>query len=320
VVDASNSMNDLAPGSLDRSKWSVTAEALSKSLDSLAPETGVGMKFYPLITAEAAYYPRPVTMCINSSSDRELALLGPAGSPARTAIANALGSIAPQGGTPTHDAWVLGKAALDRSTLEGARFMVLITDGQPTYSRYCIGTGAAEDAVSPEPIIRAIQAARDEGVRTFIIGAPGSERSSVTGVDTRPWLSRAASTGGTAREGCSDAGPNYCHFDMSVETSFADGLAKALATISEELIACEYQLPAPPQGQTLDPKSVNVIYTPGGGVATLVPKSEAAACTSGWRFSDDGKRVLLCPNTCDQVRADRAGKLELLFGCATVLK
>ena len=103
-----------------------------------------------------------------------------------------------------------------------SRFMLLITDGAPTLADGCIGD--PPDVVDTQPIIDEIAGAEGEGIRTFIIGSPGSERNSMTGGDMRPWLSRAAMEGGTAAPSCTENGPNYCHMDMTQEPDFAAAL------------------------------------------------------------------------------------------------
>src|SRR5688572_9440293 len=99
------------------------------------------------------------------------------------------------------------------------KFMLLITDGAPTMSEGCNGgdgdNGQVQD-MPTEPIIAEIAGAYAQGIRTFLIGSPGSEESAEeTGGDMRPWLSRAAVESGTDEAGCAVDGPNFCHMDMT---------------------------------------------------------------------------------------------------------
>jgi hypothetical protein len=200
------------------------------------------------------------------------------------------------------------------SMFNGNRFMLLITDGQPTFSLQCLGTGSTSMPVNEQPIVDEIGAAHGQGIRTFVIGSPGSERNDSTGADARPWLSRAANAGATPSPGCSDTGPNYCHMDMTQATDFGAALRSGLAQIAGTLVSCTYDLPAPPAGQQLDLGKINVINTPGGGNPTILPRSDDPNCTDGW-YLDSNNRVVLCSNTCAQVQADPQVGLEVLFGC-----
>ena len=59
-----------------------------------------------------------------------------------------------------------------------------------------------------------------------------------------------------------------------------------------------------------------LLFTPRGGPAERIAQSDGAACSEGWRYSDDGASVLLCNTTCDRVKSSQ-GTLSLEFGCAT---
>jgi hypothetical protein len=302
----------------------VTRDALKAAMDSLPASTGVGVLYFPNMNTSASTpsgtetdAPRPVTACISPKGALPIELLGAAGSAQRTAITSSLDAARPAGGTPTDDAYGLGVAAIQATTLPGKRFIVLITDGQPTFLSGCRGTGNIVDAVDPRPIITTVANAMAKGVETFLIGSPGSEGAGRVPffADARTWLSRAATAGGTATPGCSDTGPKFCHFDMSQTPNFSEALRAGLQQIVGSVLSCQYPLPPPPGGTTLDPNLVNVIFTPGGGKPSLVAKGPASACTTGWQYSPDGKSIVLCPNTCKQVQGASDPQVDLLFGC-----
>jgi hypothetical protein len=157
-------------------------------------------------------------------------------------------------------------------------------------------------------LIEVVQRAFQQRVSTFIIGSPGSESA-------RASLSRMAEAGGTARRGCNHAGPDYCHFDMATTADFAVSLSEALRQITERVVACSFDVPEPPTGETLDRNKVNVQYTSGGGDVYDVFRDDSTACSGGWRY--EGDRIELCPEMCALVTADPDAAVDILFGCQT---
>jgi len=318
VVDVSGSMDEAV--SEATTKWEVTRIALTEAIATMPGSTLVGMLLYPNRETSASDEPRPVAACVNVGG---LVPVAPLQDPSMTQLDRLLstlwGADVVGGGTPTHDAYTYALSALRVSVPEGAAHLLLITDGQPTYSLGCVGTGRAEDPVDEQPIVRAIAAARENGTRTFVIGSPGSEGTGADGLDARPWLSRAASAGGTAREACSHDGPVYCHFDMVDEPDFAMGLSSALGRITGTIMPCEYVIPAPPTGKTLDPEAVHVVWTLEDGSQHELLRDDRNECGEGWRFTGDGGRVALCPASCQRIRSASGDQLELFFGCSQIV-
>jgi hypothetical protein len=322
IVDVSGSMDQNAPSS-NRSRWEITRDALAHAVDNLPGTTGLGVLYYPNMgttrsqpTGTDSDPERSVEACVNTDALIPVNLLGPPGSSHRQALATSLDDASPAGGTPTYDAFEVARGALSQTTLPGNRFLLLITDGQPTFSSGCRGTGRIVDAVDPRPIIDLAQEASQSGVRTFVIGAPGSEDVGVpVFADARSWLSRTASVGGTGTAGCSDDGPEFCHLDMTQEADFAEALRRGLETIVGQVLSCSYRVPADPAGKEIDPENVNIILTRGDGSLALIPKAASEDCSTGWHYSSDGAYIELCTSTCDSVLADSNPQLDVLFGC-----
>jgi hypothetical protein len=304
VVDTSGSMDQDAPGTRG-SKWTVTRDALLGAINRMPGDTAVGVVFYPDVSIDA-------DTCFDNDADVAISRLEESGSGQRNQIRRAFQNQSPDGGTPTHDAYRYAFTQLEATTAVGSRFAVVITDGTPTFSLGCEGTGLIRDPVDPAPLVVEAANATSRGVSTFVIGSPGSEGA-------RESLSRMAEAGGTAKPGCSHRGPNYCHFDMTEELDFASALTDALGTISGLALSCSYDIPAPPAGATLDPARVNVLFSPSGGPQELIGKNGTGPCNEGWQYSADGTQVLLCGSTCDRVRSSD-GSLELQFGCETQLR
>lgn len=313
VVDTSGSMDwppGWAPESPDDSKppgatkWEITRDALLTAVGALPDDVALGVNFYPNVQQED-------TTCLLNRVAVPITLLAGPGSKARGAWETALDEVEPVGATPTNGAYRFGLTQLSSSKLPGNRFLLLITDGTPTCTLDCMCTEDNEP-VDSQPLLDEAAAALSDGIRTFVIGSPGSE-------DTRDVLSRLARVGGTAEAGCSDDDPTYCHFDMTTEPDLAGGLARALDQIAVDLRSCEYAIPAPPRGQTLDAERVNVLYTPNGGTTETIARDPSATeCNQGWQYTADGRNITLCGDACAAVRANPSSTIEVLFGCQTI--
>jgi hypothetical protein len=312
IVDTSGSMNEDAPGPVRGSKWEATRRALLASLDQMAAATAVGVVFYPDTNNDDDDDNQ--SSCFDRQTDVPLRVLGTPGSQQRRQVRSAFQNQNPNGGTPTHDAYAYAVQDLESAALPGARFAVLITDGIPTFSLGCdTSNRGQDDAVDSGPLVTEAAKSLSLGVRTFVIGSPGSEGA-------RENLSRMAEAGGTATPGCSHTGPVYCHFDMTGTQDFASALAQALGTISGLALGCSYAIPAPPSGSQLDPAKVNVLFTPSGATEEVILRSPGDTCSEGWQYSQDGTQVILCGNACNRVRDADQGSLTLEFGCATTIR
>lgn len=301
LVDTSLSMDEDAPGSRS-SKWVETRSALLEAIELMPLTTAVGVVFYPDVEVGAA-------SCFDREADVAISPLGGESSAKRNDIVEAFQAEEPRGSTPTHDAYRYALDELAAVNLPGQRFLVLITDGTPTYALNCEGSGTPQDPADPTPLIPEAASALGRGMKTFVIGSPGSE-------DARESLSQMAEAGGTAASDCSHDGPRYCHFDMTQEPDFAAALRDALASISGLALSCAYDIPEPPNGGTLDPAKVNVVFTPPGGEREVILQSPNGGCTTGWQYSADQTQIQLCGETCERVRSS-SGRLSLEFGCAT---
>ena len=99
-----------------------------------------------------------------------------------------------------------------------------------------------------------------------------------------------ASAAGTARADCSDAGPRYCHFDLTDETvDFSMALRDALLAIGRSVVSCTYTIPPNPDG-VFDPSLINVRLVDDAGLEEVIPQG-----ASGWSYSGDMLRVELSP-------------------------
>jgi len=304
LVDTSGSMNQDAPGR--GSKWVQTRSAVLNAIDGMPGDTSVGVVFYPNVPGNTAM------PCFDQQTAVGLARLDAAGQ--RQQIRRAFGNQDPDGGTPTHDAYAYAVNQLASSSAVGSRYLVLITDGIPTYKLGCdiSGRQGNENAVDASPLVDEAARALARGVRTFVIGSPGSDGA-------RESLSRMAEAGGTAQAGCFHTGPNFCHFDMTQASDLASGLDNALTAISGLALSCSYPIPDAPLGAVLDPTKVNLLFTPAGGQLQVIGQSPNGSCTEGWQYSDDQSQIRLCGSTCETIR-NSEGTLDLQFGCSTIVR
>lgn len=99
----------------------------------------------------------------------------------------------------------------------------------------------------------------------------------------------------------------------------------ATAVVQSSQLSCQYDIPPAPNMQALDPAKVNVQYTPGGGSPTSilnVPDATGCGTQGGWYYDNPAspKQITICPSTCATLQADKNGKVDVLFGCQTVIK
>jgi len=308
VVDTSGSMNwvagtERAPKSGEQSKWQITQQALATAIDAMPDDIAVGLAYFPnLRTGDTGCFRPDVA-----------ASLAPLTADQRALIKQVNDAQSPFGGTPTHGAYNFGVEQLQATKLEGPRFLLLITDGIPTYTLECSGNGRAR--VDGAPLIQDVKARfADSQIRTFVIGSPGSE-------DARDELSEMASVGGTASSGCAVGGPAFCHFDMTSEPDFSQALKRALAEITQSTLACDYAVPAPPGGLHIDYNDASVVLESSGSSVREFERAASSDCSAGWQFGPNRTSIHLCPSTCNELqgllRQDPGLDVSIKFGCST---
>ena len=94
--------------------------------------------------------------------------------------------------------------------------------------------------------------------------------------------------------------------------------AIANTVISGTKLTCEFSVPEPPPGETIDLDTVVVEFTPGGGGPKRYFDQVAgpAACTPTSFYIAAGT-IELCPQVCTIVQADNTAGLNVLYGCTT---
>jgi hypothetical protein len=290
------------------SKWEITTQALVKAIRALPGSASIGLSYFANDDECGVNSMPSVPLSANNSGQQE-------------AIERSIGSVSPGGGTPIVGATILAYAHMHASALAGKiygnEFVVLITDGaqseQCSFAPRCSDAASCTDLLLKEEVPKA--AGRGVGIRTFVVGVPGSEPA-------RTVLSQIAKLGGSAPANC-DPQQGNCHFDMTKVTDLSAALNSALAEIAGQAVSCELNVPKPDKGD-LDTTLVNVVYTPSGGRAPIVVRQDARmACESGangWQYADQNTKIRLCGEICNSVRSDSGAKVDVVLGCPSALQ
>ncbi len=318
-VDVTGSMGEQAASTGGRSKWAVMQTALPQALSSLPNTWAVGLSFFN----------RP-SGCYRG---RQAVPIAPLTQQQLTALDNAIQGRNADGYTPTEAAYMFALGQLQAYSGNN-KYMVLVTDGVPTVdSDGCtLGSGPQNTITAAEydHLINTVQTQTTAtGVKTFVVGVPGSEDPQGADYDPMYQLSRVAQAGGTQQANCTPASGTsdgnrvnprgtYCHYDMTQTTDFASGLINTIGTIATGIVSCDYQVPAAPAGQIIDPSRVNMVYDDGAGNSYLVLPNTSANCDRGWQYTDSTNSAIhVCQITCDLIQANSQASITLTFGCQT---
>ncbi len=229
----------------------------------------------------------------------------------RANMTTAINGITPKGATPLVGGTTVAYEHLNPNRpgfdLPKRRFLVLVSDGAET---------CAPNAVT-NFLATTVDAARSVGIRTFVVGAPGSESA-------RSMLSEIAYRGGSASSpscshGSSTASTGDCHVDLTqAGSNFGAALSASLLQASRLAIPCEVELPANVDERVVDFDRAVVRMTSSTGQVTRILEDRTAWCeqgANGWQYEDGHARIVLCGASCDALRADRAAKVSVELGC-----
>jgi hypothetical protein len=204
------------------------------------------------------------------------------------AIAAALGAAGPAGSTPTTTAMTLAGDYLAGLTTPNPRFIVLVTDGQPTCAG---GNGNGDDSPAAVAAVAA-QAAR--GYQTFVIGVATASDAMATAT-----LTQMSTAGMRPRPGT----PNYYVVNNTAE------LVTALGLIGTQVASCTFNLASPP------PDPNNVVVVADGKI--VVPK-DALPTDNGWMYGAGMTSITLTGTYCQDVLNAVTTNVEALFGCGGI--
>lgn len=306
-------------------KWTAAVSALKSALAKSDNDLPVGLLFYP----EGKFDSSKLVACtfnpaaagcaeayadsgckdIKTTPDVPVDVL----SKTRATIDSKLSSTDPNGDT-TPTRWALKNSWAYMQTLaaKADRYVVLVTDGEPTVyqPKQTVGTLTIPESAlecKDKPTIEseaAAASAATPAVKTFVIGAPGSETAA-------PHLSKIAVNGKTRRTPTCDPNKGECHYQIG-SGSFEADLAKALEEITGKIATCIFEVPT---GTDVDPNRVNVSID-----ATDTFRDESHA--DGWDYTDGTKtRIEVFGPLCEQIKKNPSTvTVKILLGCKTRVK
>ena len=301
-------------------KWELLKGQLVTSLGTVEGDLSFGLELYPYddsIPASDLWCEMPggATVQVDISP----------GTDALGDIESRLDATAPAGNTPTSAALQQALEYFttgDGATLEGDKYVLLATDGGPNCNPdiscdasscipnlegiSCSGnsngnccSSLPEQCLDDQASIDALASLAAEGIRTFVVGIPGSESYSDT-------LNQFADAGQTAIESSDPAAPRYFRVDAS---SNMQNLSEVLSDITSALIkTCRLELDSEPP----DLSKLNV-YVDGNVVPQLGD--------DGWSLSTDTTppTIELKGLTCEHIETVGVESVSVKYGCPTVI-
>lgn len=311
VLDKSGSMLQ-KPDGFAVKKWDAVKIALRDALTPVKGKISLGLAMYPNDTSGGG------DLCAVPSG--AAAVTVPVAADSVDLIIDAVNGATPAGATPTAKALA---SALDYFTagagkeLKGDKYVILATDGGPncdtsitcgadlcttnidgscdTGGNCCDPSRSKISCLDDKGVIAQIDALKAAGVKTFVIGIPGTEAY-------KSYLDQFAEHGGMMSTGGSTK-----YYSVSAEGGVA-GLTSVFSLITGELItSCRIVL----EGSVPDPTHLNVYVD-----EKVIPQGG----DDGWEYdgSTDPPTITIKGATCEQVKSKGAKVISVSYGCPTI--
>jgi hypothetical protein len=213
-------------------------------------------------------------------------------------------STTPAGGTPTAPA--LKGAITYAEQIAASRpgektAVVFVTDGEPGFmigGQFVPGCENMPNTI--EEASKLATGALAKQIPTYVVGVGPALGK----------LNAIASAGGTT---------SAIMVDISDPTKTAEQIRTALNDIRKREATCDFAMPPPPEGETLDPNAVNVVLKLADGTDSVLGYSQECSDPSGWKYDNAAAptRILLCSASCNDAKASTEGKVTIAFGCKT---
>jgi hypothetical protein len=318
VLDRSASMSEqFEEGS--REKYTTSLLAIRSVLRAVGHRVSYGAAVFPAFdstddecaTGEEVFATRP-------GDPLQYTLNGEDG-PVLKEFIQVLGTRPPSGGTPTST--TLAALTPTLVELEGKTAVILATDGEPNCNPDALCSGVDcfwnieqvplddgqvcgndvnccdPDILEDGPVscldqpatLAALRELESAGIRSYIIGLPGSEQFAEV-------LDTMADAGGTARSGA------YAYYPITSSSELRDTLLGIGASVA---ISCDIELATPPP----DPDLVNVYFD------GRVIRSNAH---DGWVL-DGEAHLSIRGSACEQLKSGDVFQVQVVAGCPTVV-
>jgi len=321
VLDKSGSMNT-TPDGYTKTKWAGAVDSLAKALKPGETLIKYGLMLFP-------YGSSGVASC--ELADGEAAVnigVGPAATtvPQINGLMTAP-TTAPKGGTPTAAAldsalkyYTIGAGAV----LEGPKYVLLVTDGGPNCNPDVVcgpetctanmdksptscGAGVPNccaasvgTAGGPNPqalclddssVVVKIQALRNAGIKTFVVGIPGTEQYSA-------YLDTFAVEGGVP---VTDTTKPKKYYEVTGES----GLLETFNTITTSLVrSCTVPLEEAPK----DFSNINVAID-------CIPVPQLTAGTPNWHYDASTQSIVIEGGQCARIESTGVNRVDIVLGC-----
>jgi hypothetical protein len=320
ILDTSGSMSD-------NNKYGATESAINAMITGATPTTEMGLLGYP----EGNFNDAQLTTCLtdylinmnvtaqcqavfDDSGCTDVAMQPHVGiAPVAQSggqISSWLSQNGPGGNTPTLWALKNGYAILNDYQGPGQKFALLMTDGEPTlYTPAMPGftPEMAKDCGTLPDIEGEVAAASQNGIATFVIGAPGSEGAAT-------FLSQLAVNGNTPKDPNCSPGAGNCHYQIG-SANFQQELEQVLGDIAGVISDCIFELP---QGEEVDPNFVNVTIDTANGPVDIY---KDPTHQDGWDYTDDTQtKIQLYGPACELYKESQGNEITIILGCPTELK
>ena len=283
VLDRSGSMVGLGgTQNAGRNRWQGSMNAVQKVTAQLTETVAFGLMTFPaksgLSIPGLGGLGGVASTCTPGKVDV------PVATNSATMIADVLRTSTPDyGATPTAATLEAARGALEADgtcadCTEAPKFVLLVTDGQPT----CGASGGGDTTPADiDATNAAIDKLHDDGILTYVVG-----------YDTQNDATVAATMNGFAKHGGTDH-----HYPVENETM----LVNELIRIASALVPCEYEL----SSEVDDPNYVRV----------TIDGEQQNLSDGAWRI--DGKKIVL-EGSCDKLKDAKAHDLRIVRECELV--
>lgn len=113
----------------------------------------------------------------------------------------------------------------------------------------------------------------------------------------------------------------YRYPTCGAEPNYESMFRRMAKSLNEQAkLPCQFQIPTPPKGETLDRTSVVLEFEEAGVTRTFLPVAGLNECAGRDGIYLEADSVRLCPQSCQAVEASKDGKLQTKWGCELVIE